>query len=138
MKRKFMALLGSLLLLYATAAPLFSAFADDSPSSGTFSVDSVCPACGGVLTYKWWSTLGAEVELNVIDNAKISIPSGSGSLGKLTERCDSCGYEKTEWKCLGLQGGDSKPGNITVDKMDSTNAGSNLSLIHISEPTRRS
>lgn len=126
MKRKFIALLGSLLLLYATAAPLFSAFADDSPSSGTFSVDSVCPACGGVLTYKWWSTLGAEVELNVIDNAKISIPSGSGSLGKLTERCDSCGYEKTEWKCLGLQGGDSKPGNITVDKMDSTNAGSNI------------
>lgn len=126
MKRKFIALLGSLLLLYATAAPLFSAFADDSPSSGTFSVDSVCPACGGVLTYKWWSTLGAEVELNIIDNAKISIPSGSGSLGKLTERCDSCGYEKTEWKCLGLQGGDSKPGNITVDKMDTTNAGANI------------
>lgn len=126
MKRKFIALLGSLLLLYATAAPLFSAFADGSPSSGTFSVDSVCPACGGVLTYKWWSTLGAEVELNIIDNAKISIPSGSGSLGKLTERCDSCGYEKTEWKCLGLQGGDSKPGNITVDKMDTTNAGANI------------
>lgn len=119
MKQKFVALLCTLVLLCATIMPSFSVFADSSVSSGTFSVDSVCPTCGKPLTYKWWSTLGAEVELSIIDNAKITIPSGSGALGKLTERCGSCGYEKIEWKCLGLQGGDSKPGKINATQAPS-------------------
>ena len=119
MKRKFTALLCSLVLLCVAFVSPFSALAADSSASGTFSVDAKCPTCGGALTYKWWSTLGAEVELKIINNAMVSIPSGSGSLGKLTERCESCGYEKTEWKCLGLQGGSSKPGEVQASKAPS-------------------
>ena len=119
MKRKFTALLCSLVLLCVAFVSPFSALAADSSASGTFSVDAKCPTCGRALTYKWWSTLGAEVELKIINNAMVSIPSGSGSLGKLTERCESCGYEKTEWKCLGLQGGSSKPGEWKVEKAPS-------------------
>lgn len=119
MKRKFTALLCSLVLLCVAFVSPFSALAADSSASGTFSVDAKCPTCGRALTYKWWSTLGAEVELKIINNAMVSIPSGSGSLGKLTERCESCGYEKTEWKCLGLQGGSSKPGEVQASKAPS-------------------
>lgn len=124
MKRKIIALL---LCIVCVVSLCFPVAADDDGYSAIISdIDKTCPTCGATLHASWGSTSGAEVELEISDTGKVKIPAGAGAFARIHLRCSSCGYEKTETRLLGLDFGAEKPGNYTLDKMDSTNAGANI------------
>lgn len=124
MKRKIIALL---LCIVCVVSLCFPVAADDDGYSAIISdIDKTCPTCGATLHASWGSTSGAEVELEISDTGKVKIPAGAGAFARIHLRCSSCGYEKTETRLLGLDFGAEKPGNYTLDKMDTTNAGANI------------
>lgn len=124
MKRKIIALL---LCFVCVSSLCFPVAADDDGYSAIISdIDKTCPTCGSALHAFWWSTSGAEVEVEISDTGKIKIPAGAGAIAHIDLKCKSCGYEKKETRLLGLDFGAEKPGNYTLDKMDTTNGGSNI------------
>ena len=124
MKRKIISLL---LCIVCVVSLCFPVAADDDGYSAIISdIDKTCPTCGATLHASWGSTSGAEVELEISDTGKVKIPAGAGAFARIHLRCSSCGYEKTETRLLGLDFGAEKPGNYTLDKMDTTNAGANI------------
>ena len=124
MKRKIIALLLCIVCVVSLCFPV--AADDDGYSAIVSDIDKTCPTCGATLHASWGSTSGAEVELEISDTGKVKIPAGAGAFARIHLRCSSCGYEKTETRLLGLDFGAEKPGNYTLDKMDSTNAGANI------------
>lgn len=124
MKRKIIALLLCIVCVFSLCFP--AAADDDGYSAIIGDIDKTCPTCGSALHAFWWSTSGAEVEVEISDTGKIKIPAGAGAIAHIDLKCKSCGYEKKETRLLGLDFGAEKPGNYTLDKMDSTNAGANI------------
>ena len=124
MKRKIIALLLCIVCVFSLCFP--AAADDDGFSAIIGDIDKTCPTCGSALHAFWWSTSGAEVEVEISDTGKIKIPAGAGAIAHIDLKCKSCGYEKKETRLLGLDFGAEKPGNYPLDKMDSTNAGANI------------
>lgn len=124
MKRKIIALLLCIVCVFSLCFP--AAADDDGYSAIIGDIDKTCPTCGSALHAFWWSTSGAEVEVEISDTGKIKIPAGAGAIAHIDLKCKSCGYEKKETRLLGLDFGAEKPGNYTLDKMDTTNAGANI------------
>ena len=124
MKRKIIALLLCFVCVFSLCFPV--AADDDGYSAIISDIDKTCPTCSSALHAFWWSTSGAEVEVEISDTGKIKIPAGAGAIAHIDLKCKSCGYEKKETRLLGLDFGAEKPGNYTLDKMDTTNAGANI------------
>ena len=94
MKRKIIALL---LCFVCVSSLCFPVAADDDGYSAIISdIDKTCPTCGSALHAFWWSTSGAEVEVEISDTGKIKIPAGAGAIAHIDLKCKSCGYEKKE------------------------------------------
>ena len=65
MKRKIIALL---LCFVCVSSLCFPVAADDDGYSAIISdIDKTCPTCGSALHAFWWSTSGAEVEVEISD-----------------------------------------------------------------------
>ena len=110
MKRKIIALL---LCFVCVSSLCFPVAADDDGYSAIISdIDKTCPTCGSALHAFWWSTSGAEVEVEISDTGKIKIPAGAGAIAHIDLKCKSCGYEKKETRLLGLDFGAEKPGKL--------------------------
>lgn len=124
MKRNIIALLLCFVCVFSLCFPV--AADDDGYSAIISDIDKTCPTCSSALHAFWWSTSGAEVEVEISDTGKIKIPAGAGAIAHIDLKCKSCGYEKKETRLLGLDFGAEKPGNYTLDKMDTTNAGANI------------
>lgn len=110
MKRKIIALL---LCFVCVSSLCFPVAADDDGYSAIISdIDKTCPTCSSALHAFWWSTSGAEVEVEISDTGKIKIPAGAGAIAHIDLKCKSCGYEKKETRLLGLDFGAEKPGKL--------------------------
>lgn len=110
MKRKIIALLLCIVCVFSLCFP--AAADDDGYSAIIGDIDKTCPTCGSALHAFWWSTSGAEVEVEISDTGKIKIPAGAGAIAHIDLRCKSCGYEKKETRLLGLDFGAEKPGKL--------------------------
>ena len=108
MKRKIIALLLCIVCVFSLCFP--AAADDDGFSAIIGDIDKTCPTCGSALHAFWWSTSGAEVEVEISDTGKIKIPAGAGAIAHIDLKCKSCGYEKKETRLLGLDFGAEKPG----------------------------
>lgn len=96
----------------------------DSSSNDGYSaiisdIPKVCPTCGSALHAFWFSTAGAEVELSISDEGKVTIPAGAGVFATINLKCKSCGYEKAETRLFGLDWGNEKPGQWEVKEAPS-------------------
>lgn len=122
MKRKVIALL---LCIMFVCILCFPAYADSDDSSGDgysaiiSDIPKICPTCGAALHAFWFSTSGAEVELTISDEGKVTIPAGAGVFATINLRCKSCGYEKAETRLFGLDWGGEKPGQWEVKQAPS-------------------
>lgn len=110
MKRKIIALLLCIVCVVSLCFPV--AADDDGYSAIVSDIDKTCPTCGSALHAFWWSTSGAEVEVEISDTGKIKIPAGAGAIAHIDLKCKSCGYEKKETRLLGLDFGAEKPGKL--------------------------
>lgn len=110
MKRKIIALLLCIVCVFSLCFP--AAADDDGYSAIVSDIDKTCPTCGSTLHAFWWSTSGAEVEVEISDTGKIKIPAGAGAIAHIDLKCKSCGYEKKETRLLGLDFGAEKPGKL--------------------------
>lgn len=110
MKRKIIALLLCIVCVFSLCFP--AAADDDGYSAIIGDIDKTCPTCGSALHAFWWSTSGAEVEVEISDTGKIKIPAGAGAIAHIDLKCKSCGYEKKETRLLGLDFGAEKPGKL--------------------------
>lgn len=110
MKRKIIALLLCIVCVFSLCFP--AAADDDWYSAIVSDIDKTCPTCGSTLHAFWWSTSGAEVEVEISDTGKIKIPAGAGAIAHIDLKCKSCGYEKKETRLLGLDFGAEKPGKL--------------------------
>lgn len=110
MKRKIIALLLCFVCVFSLCFPV--AADDDGYSAIISDIDKTCPTCGSALHAFWWSTSGAEVEVEISDTGKIKIPAGAGAIAHIDLKCKSCGYEKKETRLLGLDFGAEKPGKL--------------------------
>lgn len=110
MKRKIIALLLCIVCVFSLCFP--AAADDDGYSAIVSDIDKTCPTCGSALHAFWWSTSGAEVEVEISDTGKIKIPAGAGAIAHIDLKCKSCGYEKKETRLLGLDFGAEKPGKL--------------------------
>ena len=110
MKRKIIALLLCFACVFSLCLPV--AADDDGYSAIISDIDKTCPTCGSALHAFWWSTSGAEVEVEISDTGKIKIPAGAGAIAHIDLKCKSCGYEKKETRLLGLDFGAEKPGKL--------------------------
>ncbi len=110
MKRKIIALLLCIVCVFSLCFP--AAADDDGYSAIIGDIDKTCPTCGSALHVFWWSTSGAEVEVEISDTGKIKIPAGAGAIAHIDLKCKSCGYEKKETRLLGLDFGAEKPGKL--------------------------
>ena len=110
MKRKIIALLLCIVCVFSLCFP--AAADDDGFSAIIGDIDKTCPTCGSALHAFWWSTSGAEVEVEISDTGKIKIPAGAGAIAHIDLKCKSCGYEKKETRLLGLDFGAEKPGKL--------------------------
>lgn len=110
MKRKIIALLLCIVCVFSLCFPV--AADDDGYSAIIGDIDKTCPTCGSALHAFWWSTSGAEVEVEISDTGKIKIPAGAGAIAHIDLKCKSCGYEKNETRLLGLDFGAEKPGKL--------------------------
>lgn len=110
MKRKIIALLLCFVCVFSLCLPV--AADDDGYSAIVSDIDKTCPTCGSALHAFWWSTSGAEVEVEISDTGKIKIPAGAGAIAHIDLKCKSCGYEKKETRLLGLDFGAEKPGKL--------------------------
>ena len=110
MKRKIIALLLYIVCVFSLCFPV--AADDDGYSAIIGDIDKTCPTCGSALHAFWWSTSGAEVEVEISDAGKIKIPAGAGAIAHVDLKCKSCGYEKKETRLLGLDFGAEKPGKL--------------------------
>ena len=110
MKRKIIALLLCFVCVFSLCFP--AAADDDGYSAIIGDIDKTCPTCGSALHAFWWSTSGAEVEVEISDTGKIKIPAGAGAIAHIDLKCKSCGYEKKETRLLGLDFGAEKPGKL--------------------------
>ena len=122
MKKKILSVLLCMVFLCTLSLPVYAD--SDSSSSDGYSViisdiPKNCPTCGSALHASWASTSGAEVEVEISDAGKIKIPAGAGAFAHITLKCDSCGYEKTETRLLGLDFGHENPGKLQVVKAPS-------------------
>ena len=77
MKRKIIALLLCIVCVFSLCFP--AAADDDGFSAIIGDIDKTCPTCGSALHAFWWSTSGAEVEVEISDTGKIKIPAGAGA-----------------------------------------------------------
>lgn len=122
MKKKILSMLLCMVFICTLSLPVY-ADSDSSSSDGYSAIISdiptTCPTCGEKLHAFWWSTSGAEVELQISEAGKISIPAGSGSLAHINLRCSNCGYEKKETRVFGLDIGTEKPGKWEVKQAPS-------------------
>ena len=122
MKKKILSILLCTVFLCTLSLPVY---ADSDSSSGDgysaiiSDIPTTCPTCGEALHAFWWSTSGAEVELQISEAGKVSIPAGAGSLAHIDLRCSNCGYEKKETRVFGLDIGTEKPGNWEVKQAPS-------------------
>lgn len=110
MKRKIIVLLLCIVCVFSLCFP--AAADDDGYSAIIGDIDKTCPTCGSALHAFWWSTSGAEVEVEISDTGKIKIPAGAGAIAHIDLKCKSCGYEKKETRLLGLDFGAEKPGKL--------------------------
>ena len=110
MKRKIIALLLCFVCVFSLCFPV--AADDDGYSAIISDIDKTCPTCGSALHAFWWSTSGAEVEVEISDTGKIKIPAGAGAIAHIDLKCKSCGYEKKETRLLGLDFGAERPGKL--------------------------
>ena len=110
MKRKIIALLLCFVCVFFLCFP--AAADDDGYSAIIGDIDKTCPTCGSALHAFWWSTSGAEVEVEISNTGKIKIPAGAGAIAHIDLKCKSCGYEKKETRLLGLDFGAEKPGKL--------------------------
>ena len=110
MKRKIIALLLCFACVFSLCLPV--AADDDGYSAIISDIDKTCPTCGSALHAFWWSTSGAEVEVEISDTGKIKIPAGAGAIAHIDLKCKSCGYEKKETRLLGLDFGAERPGKL--------------------------
>lgn len=122
MKRKVIALFLCIVLV-CTFCFLAYADSDDSSSDGYSAIISdiptTCPTCGAALHALWRSTAGAEVELQITEAGKITIPAGAGVYAHFRLCCENCGYSKSETRILGLDWGSEHPGQWEVKQVPS-------------------
>ena len=117
MKRKVIALLLCIALVCSLCFPVsadsdgYSAIISDIPTN--------CPTCNSALHANWRSTAGAEVELEITDNGKVTIPAGAGVYAHIRLYCTNCGYSKSETRILGLDWGSEHPGKWEVKQAPS-------------------
>lgn len=120
MKQKLFALLLCMVFICTLSLPVYADAAttdSDAYSVLISDIPTVCPTCGAKLYATWASTSGAEVEVQISAAGSIKIPAGAGSFAHIKLRCDSCGYEKSETRLLGLDFGHENPGNLHVEKV---------------------
>ncbi|WP_294780245.1 hypothetical protein [uncultured Gemmiger sp.] len=122
MKRKVIALFLCIVLVCTFSFPAY-ADSDDSSSDGYSAIISdiptTCPTCGAALHASWRSTAGAEVELQITEAGKITIPAGAGVYAHFRLYCENCGYSKSETRILGLDWGSEHPGQWEVKQVPS-------------------
>lgn len=122
MKRKVIALFLCIVLVCTFCFPAY-ADSDDSSSDGYSAIISdiptTCPTCGAALHASWRSTAGAEVELQITEAGKITIPAGAGVYAHFRLYCENCGYSKSETRILGLDWGSEHPGQWEVKEVPS-------------------
>ena len=122
MKRKVIALLLCIMFVCTLCFPAY-ADSDDSSSNGYSAIISdiptTCPTCGAALHASWRSTAGAEVELQITESGKITIPAGAGVYAHFRLYCENCGYSKSETRILGLDWGSEHPGQWEVKQAPS-------------------
>jgi len=122
MKRKVIALFLCIVLVCTFCFPAY-ADSDDSSSDGYSAIISdiptTCPTCGAALHASWRSTAGAEVELQITEAGKITIPAGAGVYAHFRLYCENCGYSKSETRILGLDWGSEHPGQWEVKQVPS-------------------
>ena len=122
MKRKVIALFLCIVLVCTFCFPAY-ANSDDSSSDGysviISDIPTTCPTCGAALHASWRSTAGAEVELQITEVGKITIPAGAGVYAHFRLYCENCGYSKSETRILGLDWGSEHPGQWEVKEVPS-------------------
>lgn len=122
MKCKVIAFLLCIVFVCTLCLPVY-ADSDSSSNDGYSAIISdipkVCPTCGSALHAFWFSTAGAEVELSISDEGKVTIPAGAGVFATINLKCKSCGYEKAETRLFGLDCGNEKPGHWEVKEAPS-------------------
>lgn len=122
MKCKVIAFLLCIIFVCTLCLPVY-ADSDSSSNDGYSAIISdipkVCPTCGSALHAFWFSTAGAEVELSISDEGKVTIPAGAGVFATINLKCKSCGYEKAETRLFGLDWGNEKPGQWEVKEAPS-------------------
>lgn len=122
MKCKVIAFLLCIVFVCTLCLPVY-ADSDSSSNDGYSAIISdipkVCPTCGSALHAFWFSTAGAEVELSISDEGKVTIPAGAGVFATINLKCKSCGYEKAETRLFGLDWGNEKPGQWEVKEAPS-------------------
>ncbi len=122
MKKKILSILLCMVFLCTLSLPVY-ADSDSSSSDGYSAIISdiptVCPTCGSALHASWRSTSGAEVELQISEAGKITIPAGAGVYAHFRLYCEKCGYSKSETRILGLDWGSEHPGSWEVKQAPS-------------------
>lgn len=122
MKCKVIAFFLCIVFVCTLCLPVY-ADSDSSSNDGYSAIISdipkVCPTCGSALHAFWFSTAGAEVELSISDEGKVTIPAGAGVFATINLKCKSCGYEKAETRLFGLDWGNEKPGQWEVKEAPS-------------------
>ena len=117
MKCKVIAFFLCIVFVCTLCLPVY-ADSDSSSNDGYSAIISdipkVCPTCSSALHAFWFSTAGAEVELSISDEGKVTIPAGAGVFATINLKCKSCGYEKAETRLFGLDWGNEKPGQWEV------------------------
>ena len=122
MKKKILSILLCMVFICTLSLPVY---ADSDSSSGDgysaiiSDIPTTCPTCGEALHASWRSTSGAEVELQISEAGKITIPAGAGVYAHFKLYCTNCGYSKSETRILGLDWGSEHPGSWEVKKAPS-------------------
>jgi|GEM_PF-865381 len=117
MKKKILSILLCMVFICTLSLPVYA----DSESSGSDGYSAIisniptnCPTCGKALHASWRSTAGAEVELEISDTGKVTIPAGAGVYAHIRLYCTVCGYTKSETRILGIDWGSEHPGNLDL------------------------
>lgn len=117
MKKKILSILLCMVFICTLSLPVYA----DSESSGSdgysaiiSNIPTTCPTCGKALHASWRSTAGAEVELEISDTGKVTIPAGAGVYAHIRLYCTVCGYTKSETRILGIDWGSEHPGNLDL------------------------